>query len=113
MFVLLGGGTSQTNQRPQTGVPTDQSELVEAMREEIGHLRRESERKDTIIMSLSQANAEQARAIRELEPAPEHSDPPEARESDVSPGPSATPTDTGEGRETGTRRPWWRRVLGG
>jgi hypothetical protein len=53
-------------------------ELVEAMREEIAHLRRESERKDAIIMSLSQANADQARTIREIE-APQ--EPEEAAES--------------------------------
>jgi hypothetical protein len=45
-------------------------ELVEVLKDEIAHLRRESERKDTIIMSLSSANAEQARTIRAIEQNP-------------------------------------------
>jgi hypothetical protein len=53
--------------------------LFEVMRDEIAHLRRESERKDAIIMSLSQSNAELSRTIRALE-APQET-PPEARES--------------------------------
>jgi excisionase family DNA binding protein len=51
---------------PTSGTP-DRDGLVETLRNEIGHLRRESERKDTIIMSLSQANAEQACTIGALE----------------------------------------------
>jgi hypothetical protein len=39
VFVLLGGGTSQANQTPNTGVPTDQSELVAALRDQIRDLR--------------------------------------------------------------------------
>ncbi len=41
MFVLLGGGTSQANQSPNVGEPTAQSELVEALRDQIEDLRRE------------------------------------------------------------------------
>jgi hypothetical protein len=41
VFVLLGDGTSQANQTPNTGVPGDQSELIEALRDQIGDLRRE------------------------------------------------------------------------
>ena len=47
--------------------PAQDRELVEALRDEIAHLRRESEREDTIIMSLANANAEQARTIRAIE----------------------------------------------
>ena len=36
----------------------------------------------------------------------------EARESPENPGPAPTPTDAGEGPQTGTRRPWWRRITG-
>jgi hypothetical protein len=52
-------------------------ELVEALRDEISHLRRESERKDEIIMSLSLSNAELSRTIRALE-APASPEPPRA-----------------------------------
>ena len=51
-------------------VPQDEgssSPLVEALKDEIAHLRRESERKDAIIMSLSQSNAELSRTIRAIE----------------------------------------------
>ncbi len=41
VFVLLGGGTSQANQTPNAGVPGDQSELIEALRDQIEDLRRE------------------------------------------------------------------------
>lgn len=45
----------------------DRTELVEVLKEEIAHLRRESERKDTIIMSLSQSNADMARMVQAIE----------------------------------------------
>ncbi len=35
------------------------------------------------------------------------------REEDVSPGPTRTPTDAGEGpREEASGRPWWKRIFG-
>jgi predicted transcriptional regulator len=71
----------------------------------------ERRRQDTVIAQLSQANAEQARTIRELE-APADGATPEARGSPESTAPTRTPTDAGEGRDTGTRRPWWRKVFG-
>ena len=63
----------EREQRERSGprpdaTPAQDRELVEALRDEIAHLRRESERKDTIIMSLANANAEQARTIRAIEP---------------------------------------------
>jgi hypothetical protein len=83
---------------------TDQ--LLEALRDEIAHLRRESERKDTIIMSLSQSNAELSRTIRAIE----------APETPESPVPNQTPTEASEEPETGAREPeprsWWRRWFG-
>jgi predicted flap endonuclease-1-like 5' DNA nuclease len=41
VFVRWGGGTSQANQTPNTGVPGDQSELIEALRDQIEVLRQE------------------------------------------------------------------------
>jgi hypothetical protein len=41
VYVLLGGGTSQANQTTNTGVPGDQSALIEALRDQIEDLRRE------------------------------------------------------------------------
>jgi hypothetical protein len=43
VFVLLGGGTSQANQTPNTSVPSDQSGLVEVLRDQIGDLRAQLE----------------------------------------------------------------------
>jgi hypothetical protein len=130
--------------------PTLDRELVDALQDEIAHLRRESERKDTIIMSLSSANAEQARTIRAIEsqnPLREgavdeevsredagmegrsnvsdeqkqyerYARPYESTESHMSPGPTSTPPEPPAGSQTGaqapqtgTRKPWWRRVL--
>lgn len=63
IFVLLDA----TKKRPKTDQDAGRVEMVEVLRDEISHLRRESERKDTIILSLSQSNAEQARTIRAIE----------------------------------------------
>ena len=41
VYVLLGDGTSQANQPPNTGVPGDQSALIEALRDQIEDLRQE------------------------------------------------------------------------
>ena len=41
VFVLLGDGTSQANQPPNTDVPGDQSTLIEALRDQIEDLRQE------------------------------------------------------------------------
>ena len=41
VFVTLRGGTSQANQSHNTGAPGDQSALIEALRDQIGDLRRE------------------------------------------------------------------------
>jgi hypothetical protein len=73
LFALQERREQQERQRvgpkPETS-PTPDRELVDALQDEIAHLRRESERKDTIIMSLSSANAEQARTIRAIEQNP-------------------------------------------
>jgi hypothetical protein len=78
VFVLLGDGTSQANQPPNTGVPRDQSELIAALQDQVSYLREqlgaerearteEHRRHDTVLAQLSAANAEQARTIRALE----------------------------------------------
>jgi hypothetical protein len=78
VFVRLGGGTSQANQSPNTGVPGDQSGLIASLQDQVRYLREqldaerearteERRRHDTVLAQLSAANAEQARTIRELE----------------------------------------------
>jgi hypothetical protein len=101
VYVLVGdqGATNPPDQ------PNDQ--LLEALRDEIAHLRRESERKDTIIMSLSQSNAELSRTIRAIE----------APETPESPDPGQSPTEASGEPQTGAqeqeRRGFWRRLFGG
>ncbi len=137
VFVLLRAGTSAANQPPDTDIPGDQSELVEALREQVAYLRgvvatrdqelalraEEIRRRDAALEREQQLTAIFADRLRELE-APAR--PSEARESPVSPGPSHTPTPAPgdphaatEGAEArsspagGERSPWWRRIFGG
>ena len=88
--------------------------LVRRLENENEFLRRELERKDTILLNMTEA----MKALN----APTREEPPEARESPESPGPSETPPDAGEGQESGSERPdseasrqvpWWRRMFGG
>lgn len=88
------------------------SPLIEALRDEISHLRRESERKDAIIMSLSQSNAELSRTIRAIEA------PREAPESPQEGQEEGSPTSGTHSPHSGTeghpeRRNWWRRFWEG
>ncbi len=116
VFVLLGGGTAPTN----PGVPVDQSELVEALREQIADLREQ-------LAEANAANRENRRIIAGLTsriPELQAADPTEP------PGGPQTAAEASEGAEPrsamreaqeateraeagGERRPWWRRILGG
>jgi hypothetical protein len=84
------------------------------LRDQLEHMRRESERKDAIIMQMAQANAVLAARVPELEAASElreSSDtvaaPTEEEES------STTPEGPEEPSERRERSPWWRRWFGG
>ncbi len=77
------------------------------LRDQLEHMRRESERKDAIIMQMAQANASLAARVPELEAPGEHRNGLE----------TASPrSDRGEGRdgiqEPAERRSWWRRFFG-
>ena len=95
-----------------TNDPTGRTEMIEELRDRLryieGQLEQEREarteerrRHDTLMAQLMQR-------IPELE-APAATAPREAPESA---GPTRTPNDAGEGPQTGTQRPWWRRVFG-
>jgi DNA-binding Lrp family transcriptional regulator len=100
----------------QTSTRADlREELVESLLDQVAYMReqlaeeREARRRaDTIIAQLTQANAEQARTIRELEPPPETRD---AREtaSEVDGGTGTPVGDAGQSRRSGS---WWRRIFG-
>jgi hypothetical protein len=93
--------TDADEKRQQTG---DQSELVAELRGQIDWLRREVERKDTILMQMAQR-------IPELEPARE-----EPREPQEVPVSSSEETDKGradpEQKEPTQRRSFWRQFFG-
>ena len=101
----------------QTSTRADlREELVESLLDQVAYMReqlaeeREARRRaDTIIAQLTQANAEQARTIRELEPSPTP-EPRDARETTTEDdGGTETPAgDTGQSR----RSSWWRRFFG-
>ncbi len=117
VFVLLGGGTSQANQSPNTGVPGDQSKLVDALQDQIRYLREqldaerearteERRRHDTVVAQLtSKIPAIEAPASPEARESPQ---PVEEEPQRAEPDPA-----TGGAQEGTERRPWWRRVLGG
>src|SRR5215216_7155701 len=88
VFVLLGGSTSQANQPPNTGVPGDQSKLVDALQDQIHYLRvqldaereartEERRRHDTIVAQLTskipaiEAPQEASEAAETVEEEPE------------------------------------------
>jgi hypothetical protein len=106
-----------TSQQPVNDMSVDQSELVKSLQEQINYLRQlldqerearteERRRHDTVLAQLSQANAEQARTIRAIEPAPET---PESSETPAEGEDTTAPSDdTGEPR----RPSFWRRFFG-
>jgi hypothetical protein len=113
VFVLLGGGTAQTNQTPHSGVPSDQSELVASLQDQVRYLREQLEaerearteerrRHDTVVAQLTskipaiEAPQEASETAEAVEEAPERAVP--------------RPT-TAESQEP-AQRPWWRRVFG-
>ena len=93
--------------------PQGEVEAGEAWRELIDELRDR-------VRSLEDANRENRRIIAALTqripelPSASSEEPSESPQTDVSPGPTRTPTDAGEGpQEPPQPRPWWRRVFGG
>jgi hypothetical protein len=75
---------------------------LQDLRDQLEHMRRESERKDAIIMQMAQANATLAARVPELEAARE------PRES-----PAASSQEQGDANVPPERRSWWQRWFGG
>jgi len=84
----------------ESGLVSDQSELVGDLRGQVDWLRREVERKDTIIMQMAQR-------IPELEAPPEPRDANETASKDVSGGDQVSPSNMEEPRDS-----WWKRFFG-
>jgi hypothetical protein len=113
VFVLLGGGTSEANQSPNAGVPSDQSELIASLQDQVRYLREqldaerearteERRRHDTVVAQLTskipaiEAPQEATESAETVEEEPERAEP--------------RPTIV-ESQES-VRSPWWRRVFG-
>jgi excisionase family DNA binding protein len=99
----------------------DRDELVAELRARIEDLRTDRDawrdqarRSDYLASTAMDRTRELEGRLRELEAGPPPAGPEEPRESDVSPGPTRTPYDAGDGQQTSAqRRPWWRRMFGG
>jgi hypothetical protein len=127
VFVLLGGGTSQANQTTNTDVPGDQSELIEALRDQVEDLRQERDEwreQARITDRLLSAAMERIPAIE----APSEAEASESHETadEASHKAPEEPRPAAEGAQAGTERPqersgwlapvdklpWWHYVLG-
>jgi len=102
VYVYLDPSETVHKTDQDTASETVQDAYVRSLEDQIAFLRRELERKDAILLNLTER-------IPQLE-APSQ-EPRGAPETPSGPGPSGTvPPEP----ETGTeRRPWWRRVFGG
>jgi hypothetical protein len=80
--------------------------LVRSQQEEIGFLRRELERKDALLLNMTEV-------MKALNPVATSQEPPEPRESPVSPSEDAGwGTTPPEWEQPVSRRSWWRRLFG-
>lgn len=119
VYVLLDADQASPKRRPngdeeaaQTDARThlggDQARYIDSLEGQVEWLRREVERKDTIIMQMAQANAALAAKVPELEA------PPEPRESDVSASEGRGGADVPpEGQDREQPVSWWRKLLSG
>ncbi len=128
VYVVLGGGTSSANHEPDTGVPSgepsDQSDLVDSLQDQLAFLRAELERRgeeaeryQRIVAGLAQTNAHLSERVRELEAAPEPRDEPKPVREDTGGvedrGERAESQENPQEPEGTARRPWWIRWFGG
>jgi hypothetical protein len=86
-------------------------EQVEYLRGQLDQERNASAELRQIVAGLTQANAEHARTIREIE-APTAQEPTDAAETTEEAPERAEPGPATVGAQEGARRPWWRRVIG-
>jgi hypothetical protein len=110
VFVLWGDGTSQANQSTNTSVPSDQSALIEALRDQIEDLRRERNEwreQARITDRLLSSAMERIPAIEAPQEASESTETGEEA-PDRAAGPHSA---TGGAQEGARRRSWWRRVF--
>jgi hypothetical protein len=82
--------------------------LVRRLENENEFLRRELERKDTILLNMTEA-------MKALSPPPQEAPPDERESSQTTDGQQGRgqPRPAAPGAQEGVRRPWWRRLMGG
>jgi hypothetical protein len=108
-------GWTEAEHRPEERLDNRLDDLVHAkddalrdLRDQLEHMHREAERKDTIIMQMAQANAALAARVPELEaPRDASPEPREASETSSEGAGNAGTPDRGD--DPGT--PWWRRIF--
>ena len=118
VYVVLGAGTSAANHTTNTDEPTkgltDQTELVDALRDQVAYLREqlavrdeEIRRRDHLLASA----LERMPALEASQEPPESPTPsPQASEGTT---PRSATEDPHSEAEPVQRRSWWRRMFGG
>ena len=110
VYVLLGDGTSQANQPPNTGVPGDQSALIEALRDQIEDLRRERDDwKEQARMTDRLLSAAMERFPPQIEAPPDERESPQTVDEEPE---RAEPRSATVEAQAVTPPPWWRRLFG-
>jgi excisionase family DNA binding protein len=88
---------------PNDATKTVQDAYVRSLEDQIAFLRQELERKDRILLNLTER-------IPELEAPPEARESPQTAEEERE---RAEPRSAAGGAQEGVQRPWWRRLFGG
>ncbi len=103
---VVFGGTSEATHPPHADEPSDQSELVESLQDQITYLRQQ-------LAAERDANSENRRLLAAaLERIPAIEAPQEAAESTESVEPQSDRGTTPEEQQEQTSQPWWRRWFG-
>ncbi len=108
VYVYLNDDSSKTKH----GLDGEPTALISAKDETIALLREQLEAERAAHAEARRIIAGLVSRVPEITTPAASADPPPG-ESDVSPGPTRTPTDANGGPPTGAGRPWWRRVFGG
>ena len=103
VFVLLGRGQP-------TNRPDEPTTLISEMRSRIQFLEDELQRKDAILLNMTEAMKALSPPTQEAPASPDERESPETVEEESK---RAEPRPDAPGAQTGPQRPWWRRVFGG
>lgn len=96
--------------RPDDDRTSDQSRLVEVLEGQVEDLRARLDREQEANRENRRIIAGLTQRIPELQAAPGRATEPPSSPSEPRQGEDSTPT--AEGPQTGTQRPWWRRIFG-